>query len=248
MNKNGGSFRNYSHLWEDGYGYENASKGEKDRIRAFLCRDHQGYWFASIADTGQLHVLPFAQINGPGTSGVVEFDRVAVEVPADTSLVFDMCLLLTAGATKDEITSGDYGVNAWRRCEPAVRLFEGRHSRLRGGAWFALAIWLAQADKTEVERRLAAEKEARDERKRKNSRGKRKARKGGDRDVPGRAQQSVHKNERTQGTEALAAVPVRVAPEPDRGRDDRAVAGSDSRPAADRSSAEQRQQLSLFDA
>ena len=109
--KFGGSFRNYSHLWDE-RGYVNASKGEKPAIREFLARDHRAPWFAALADSGQKHVLPFSVLNGPGRGGVVLFDEVRVPIPADQSLVDECTALLTAGATKEELECGDYSARA----------------------------------------------------------------------------------------------------------------------------------------
>lgn len=181
----GGNMRNYSHLYEAGWsspefaavkdekgevvghngpaglGYVNASKGEKQLVREFLARKHEGIWFAAIADSGQKHVLPFAPLNGPGSrSGVVLFEETLVTVPDDQSLIDHMTELLTAGVTKDEIDRGDYYVRTMRERREMAREFESSHGHERGSPWFALAIWLAQRDEEEVERRLAAEKEA----------------------------------------------------------------------------------------
>lgn len=159
--KLGGNFRNFSHLWDE-LGYSNASKGEKPTIREFLARRHAAPWFAAIADSGQKHVLPWAPMNGPGRAGRVLFDEQAIAVPDDQGLVEEMAALLTAGATKDEMVSGDYRAQTYERCAVAVAAFERAHSSERRGGWFTLALWLAQRDEDAVERRQAAEKEAKD--------------------------------------------------------------------------------------
>jgi hypothetical protein len=169
----GGNFRNYSHLWEMGWTapvcgddgtrlpeYTNASKGQKPLIRAFLERRHTGPWFAAIADSGQKHVLPYTPINPPGPGGNVLFDEALVRIPADVSLIAEMCALLTDGATKEEIERGDYRPQTWQRLGASrIREFERTHGRSRGH-WFALAIWLAQRDEDGVAARMAAEKQA----------------------------------------------------------------------------------------
>lgn len=199
--KLGGNFRNYSHLYERGWaspafgdggpaglGYVNASKGEKPAIRAFLAHEHAGTWFAAIADSGQKHVVPWAPLNAPGRAGRVLFDEQIVRVPDDQSLVSEMMVLLTAGATKEEIERGEYGARAWQLCGALLAAFERAHARERHGGWFALALWLAQRDEESVQRRIAAEKDERDarrkrERKAPNTDGR--ARAGGARGVPG---------------------------------------------------------------
>ena len=159
----GGNYRNFSHL-ADEHGYLNASKGEKLLIREFLAREHSAPWFAAVADSGQKHVLPFAPMNGPGRSGRVAFDERIVSVPNDQSLIAEMMALLTAGATKEELESGNYGPRAWQLCGGRLAGFEASRARERRSGWFSLALWLAQRDEEEVQRRLAAEKETKDAR------------------------------------------------------------------------------------
>lgn len=162
--KFGGNFRNYSHLWEDGRTprYLNASKGEKPRVLSFLRAQHDGAWFAAIADSGQKHVVPWCPVNPPGTRrGLVLFDETIIQLPdaAGWELVSRAAELLTAGATKDEISSGEYTAWTWQRCPGAVRDFEDAFGRaLRGGSWFGLALWLAQRDEAAVSERQAREK------------------------------------------------------------------------------------------
>lgn len=194
----GGNFRNYSHL-ADETGYLNASKGEKPLIRAFLARDHGGPWFAALADSGQKHVLPFAPMNGPGRAGVVLFDEVRVPIPNDQSMVAECASLLTAGATKDELLSGDYSPRAWQLCESALARFEASHGSRRGGAWFALAIWLAQRDEAEVAARQAAEKETSARRKTKREATN------SDRGAAPRAARGVSRKPKLQRAEALGS-------------------------------------------
>lgn len=179
--KFGGSFRNYSHLWEEGWespafardesgsplgpaglGYVNASKGEKPAIRAFLSRHHEGAWFAAIADSGQKHVIPWAPMNHSGRGGRVLFDEQVVHVPGDQTLIDDMTALLTAGATKEEIGRGDFGPRAWQLAPELLARFEARHAGARHSSWFALALWLAQRDEDAVKARLEEEKRTKD--------------------------------------------------------------------------------------
>lgn len=160
----GGNWRNYSHLYDAGV-YQNASKGEKPTILAFLRAEHTGPWFAAIADSGQKHVLPWTPVNPPGTRrGVVLFDETLVTLPiyaaAGWTIVQRMEELLTAGATKEEIATARYSARAWRLCSELVRTFEESWGAGRGGAWFGLALWLAQRDEDQVAVRMAAEKEA----------------------------------------------------------------------------------------
>lgn len=181
--KLGGSFRNYSHLWERGWGspafadggppglgYINASKSDKPSIRAFLARQHGDHWSAAIADSGQRHVIPWAPMNGPGRAGRVLFDEQIVTVPDDQQIVAEMTALLTAGATKEEIQRGDYGARAYQLAADAVFAFEREFSGARRSSWFELALWLAQRDEETVQARLAAEKETRENARRESKR------------------------------------------------------------------------------
>jgi hypothetical protein len=170
----GGNFRNYCQLWESdwrspafgvngpaGLGYVNASKGEKPLIREFLQREHAANWFAAIADSGQKHVLPFAPMNARGRSGMVLFDEQLIRVPSSLELLDTMTELLTDGITKDELDRGEYYVRTMKENREIAQAFERAHGHQRGSGWFTLALWLAQRDEEEHERR-SKEKEARD--------------------------------------------------------------------------------------
>lgn len=233
MQSAGSNFRNLCHLYESGWdgvqapSYANASKGEKPLIRSFLEREHGGEWFAAIGDTGQRHTLPWAPVNPRGRSGVVIFEDVLLRVPRETVLIGHATDLLTAGATKDEIAAGEYGQNAWRACEESIRAFEREHAIERGSGWFSLALWLAQRDEEAVKLRLAAEKERRE-----NVARNRKGAARRNRQLPRGAEQSVHAEPGTQGSDALDAAGRGARSEPDRRVDDGAVAGIDPPSAA----------------
>lgn len=162
----GGNFRNYSHLWHDGH-YANASKGEKPAILAFLRSPKTGPWFAAIADSGQKHTLPWTPVNPAGARrGRVLFEERELVIPAPEddvwSIVDDMASLLTVGATKASIETGDYTPGEYARCADAILAFEAEHgSRHRGGVWFELALYLAQRDEEAAQARMAEEKESR---------------------------------------------------------------------------------------
>jgi hypothetical protein len=175
MQEFGANYRNVSHLWDE-HGYVTASKGEKPVIRAFLEREHASPWFAAIADSGQKHCLPFARMNGPGRSGVVVFDDLSVAVPRDVSTIAAMCELLTEGATKDELERGNYYPRTWRDSRNAVSAFEAAHGRSRGSGWFSLALFVAQRDDEEWQRRKDARESVNAERSPKKTAGNRKRR------------------------------------------------------------------------
>ena len=195
----------YTHLHDErGYSYEN--KASKPAILLWLRGPKVGAWFACIADSGKKQTVPFAQTNHTGVvAGMVRFEDRDVRIPGGAGgwLIVDECAaLLTAGATKGEVSSGDYRPSTYERCAAMVRGFETAHGRARrGSAWFDLVVWLAQRDEEAVAVRQKAEK---DEAKR---------RRGADR------------RDGKRGAVASGAVPKRrrqraEALEPDRGQDE----------------------------
>lgn len=199
----GYNWRLFSHLYEEGWaspeqqapGYLNVNKGDKPAIRAFIERHHQGRWFAAVADSGQKHILQLTRWNSGNDSsaGLVLLDELIVHVPADTSLIAKACHLLTSGATKDEIESGQYRFVTVERCETTIREFEAEHRGTRGSPWFALALWLAQRDEAAVEDRLKKEKEEKRARQATTREAAKPARRGGARNpgsVPKRAKRT----------------------------------------------------------
>lgn len=238
--KFGGNFRNYSHLWEESVGYSNASKGEKPRIREFLARKHGGIWFAALADSGQKHVIPWAPMNGPGRGGMVLFDEQIVQVPESLALVEEMTALLTAGATKEEIGSGDYSARAWQMCGAALRAFESERGPHRGGAWHGLALWLAQRDEETVQARMAADKETK-------SAGRKKQRAAANSDGRGaaRAARGVPANPERKRAEKLGPATEQNARSGADVRDPGGVGDNDRAQAPDRG--DEPEQRTLFD-
>lgn len=167
------TFRMTSHLLDE-RGWVQLNKGGKAHMRDWLRGPKRGEWLAAIADSGQKHVIPWTPINPPGAqAGRVMFEERPVTL-GDWALIDDATILLTAGATKEEMSRGDYGPRAWELCGAPLRDFEDRYRGERGGGWFELAVWLAQRDEAAVEIRMTAEKEKRDaQRKRKGEAAKR---------------------------------------------------------------------------
>lgn len=154
------TLRMWSHLWSADLGYLRVNKGSKGAMRAWLRAPKPGAWFAAIADSGQKHVVPWAPVNVGSRGGRVLFEEQLVLLPdaRGWQLVDDLADLLTAGASKEDVGRGDYGPFAWARCAEHIRAFEERWGGLRGGAWWSLALWLAQRDEEAVAARQAAEK------------------------------------------------------------------------------------------
>lgn len=154
-------------------------KAEKPALLAWLRRPHPGRWFAAIADSGQKHVIPYAPINPVGSRGAVAvmFEEREIRLPPYAWIHVEATAgLLTAGATKDEVARGDYEPAAWGRCAEAIRAYERAWAVLRGGAWFDLALFLAQRDEAAVQERMAGETAARAAKVRKASTGARRRR------------------------------------------------------------------------
>lgn len=151
------TMRMKSHLYEAGVGHAALHKGDKAAILAFLRQPHAGAWWAAIADSGKKHILPATPVNPAGASGRVRFEERTVALPArgegGWSLVDDIAALLGDGVTKREVDAGSYSPRSYEAARARVEAFERRWRGSRGEAWFALALWLAQA----VEGKLDAE-------------------------------------------------------------------------------------------
>lgn len=202
------TLRMYSQLVDD-RGWLKLNKGHKPAMRAWLREPKRGEWFAAIADSGQKHVVPWAPINPPGSTGSVMFEETLVRLPRDASgwrAVDDVAALLTAGASKESIESGDYTGFAWQRCATEIRTFEAAYAAARGSAWFALAVWLAQRDEQEVAARMdreKAEKAAKKEREKNARRDSEGAAPKPARGTPTRGTKRVSKDAGRQHPEAL---------------------------------------------
>jgi hypothetical protein len=161
------TLRMTSHLF-DGRGWLLPNKGAKPLQRSWLRGAKSGPWFAAIADSGKKHVVPWTPVNPEGLragTGQVLFEERLVTL-GDWTLVDDLSSLLTAGASKETIETGEYHAGAWSLCAEEIEAFEARWSSERASDWWALAVWLAQRDEDAVQARMAREKEERDARKR----------------------------------------------------------------------------------
>lgn len=195
--------RLFTHLW-DSRGYVYANKAGKRVIRDWLRGRKVGAWFASVADSGQKHTLPWTPMNPTGsTRAVVRFEDRDV-VLGDWQLVDDLTDLLTDGVTKDEFESGEFRRVSWEQSGEALLSFVERWRAVRGSDWWALALWLAQRDEDEHARRTNERREAK---RAKAAHGR--AAGGAAGRVPGRGRQPA---------QALGPAP---GPSPDRGKDER---------------------------
>lgn len=220
-----GNWRNYSVLYANGEPLVVKSKGDKPAVLAWLRRPHKAPWFAALANSGQKHVVPYVPVNGAGRA-LALFDEELIELPKHISgwfIVDDLAALLTAGATKEEVERGDYA-GALSRCEDEVRAFEARYGHLRGSAWFALVVFLAQRDEAAVAERLvreAAERAAKKEREKAAAKAAKGAKRGAKRSDEG----SVERRDSGRGDGTATAVPRR-------GSERTEALGSDHRPDA----------------
>lgn len=216
--------RLWTHLVE-GASHVRVNKAQKPIMREFLRRAHLAPWGAAIADSGQKHICPWAPLNPPNqTGGVILFEEAIVDLPRDEhgwSLLHELREVLTDGATKEEIGRGEYGPRAWQLLGGRVRAFEDTWGHLRGGAWFDLALWLAQRDEERVQARMAAEKAAKEEERAAKRRPKGKA-PNPDRRGSARSAGGVPRDAGRERAEALGASPesppVQRADELDAGR------------------------------
>lgn len=172
-----GRWSNFSHMY-DGTTLDNATKGEKPKILAFLRRMSEPgqtrTWFAAISDTGQKHVLQFAPVNYRTGAGRIRFEETELRTPThgarEWALIDETAQLLTEGATKEEIERGAYGAFAYQRCRARIEAYERSWANIRATPWFVLALWLAQRDEEAVAERTEQERGQRGKAKRKTGR------------------------------------------------------------------------------
>ncbi len=160
--KRGPNLRLFTHLWsKDEYIY--AKKNEKPTILEWLQKQHAAPWFAAIADTGKKHVLPWTPVNHSDTGARVMLDDTEITI-GDWALVDSMVDLLTWGVTKGEVEAGVYSPRSWTTCPSEIRAHDGRWADLRHSPWHKLALWLAQRNEEEHDRRKSRRNEKPDSR------------------------------------------------------------------------------------
>lgn len=158
------NLRLFSHFWSERTGYVSMNKAQKPAIRDWLRARVDGErWWATIADSGQKHTIPWAREQRKAR-GIIRFEERDVVI-GEWSLVDAMTEALTAGVTKDEITTGQYTARAWQLAETHVRELMRLAERHDGSGWWSLCIWLAQRDEAAVAARLEAEKAAKEAKK-----------------------------------------------------------------------------------
>ena len=131
------------------------NKADVSAIWDLLLDPPKSPWFASIADSGQLHVLPFAGVNR-GRAWTVRFDRVDI---ASTSYEFGRILhaaatLYAGGFIKEDILTGrphpsklvKHGISLWRDNWRGL-------APLQGSELLRLSVWLLRKDTVDEIRR-----------------------------------------------------------------------------------------------
>jgi hypothetical protein len=128
------------------------NKADPSGARAILMAPPAGRWVCSVADSGQIHTLPFAPVNdGAGRYGV-RFERATIwTTPAEYRRI-DAAIreLQAAGFSKEDIAGrpSPYRLTSetiaiWRRLEPTLAPY-------RGGPLLDLALFLTRKDKPDV--------------------------------------------------------------------------------------------------
>lgn len=120
------------------------NKADPSAFDAILRTPPEGRWVCSIADSGQIHVAPFAIVNRGKGRWCVRFERSDVR---GTGLSYrrvadSMQTLYDAGFSKADIAAAPgpsklyrCGLDLWRHHDEILRPF-------RGGALFELALFL----------------------------------------------------------------------------------------------------------
>lgn len=121
------------------------NKADPSEFDAVLRDPPAGPWVCSVADSGQIHVLPFARVNNGSGPWVVRFERFGVSsTPAEYGLVSDaMQALYEAGYSKADIGTLQSSPSRLNRC--GVALWRAQSDILRpyaGGGLFQLALFL----------------------------------------------------------------------------------------------------------
>lgn len=120
------------------------NKANVSEIDSVLRTPPIGPWVCSVADSGQIHVAPFARVNTGAGAWCVRFERLDVLSSPDeyTRVASVMIELYAAGYSKEDIAGEPSpsklyrsGVELWREHDRFLR-------RYRGGALFELALFL----------------------------------------------------------------------------------------------------------
>lgn len=135
------------------------NKADPSGARAILLVPPVGRWICSVADSGQIHTLPFAPVNDGASRYGVRFERATIwTTPAEYRRIDDAIReLLAAGFSKEDIARrpAPYRltgatIEIWRRIDPTLAPY-------RGGPLLDLALFLTRKDKTDATTAAAAD-------------------------------------------------------------------------------------------
>ena len=134
------------------------NKANTVAFRSLLRSPPAGRWLCSIADSGQIHTLPFATVNRGAGRYAVRFERVTVYATPEQYRTIDDSIsrLMAAGFSKQDIADQPFpsrllkcGVDLWRAEQQVLCPF-------RGAPLFDLALFLARKDQPTDDRRAEA--------------------------------------------------------------------------------------------
>jgi hypothetical protein len=124
------------------------NKAEPSYFVKFLSFPPGSDWVCSIADSGKIHVAPYAVVNYDDKQWCVRFEREDVRSDPNTfhGLHGLVVQLLDAKVSKTSITHGDMTVQQWRRAESreAWQQIYPEIRRYRGTAVLRLVLFLSR--------------------------------------------------------------------------------------------------------
>lgn len=144
--------RMFSHAWSERDGWHRFNKSETAPAWRYLLDPPDCRWFLALADSGQIHLLPFTPVNeGTGAWQIrMERETVAAEPLHFARVAYRAAALYVAGYTREHILTGQPDVNALHRAGVDVWREHDQHLRaVRGGPVLRLAASLLRKEGTD---------------------------------------------------------------------------------------------------
>lgn len=146
--------RMFSHLWsEEGGGWWKENKGgDQAPVWDALLTPPSGRWFLAMAESGQIHLLPFTPVNTHPGAWAVRYEReVIYSTPLRfAALAWHVLRLYAAGFTRAHIESGQPDVEAIRRAGADIWRHHDPHiNPTRGSALLRLVLALLRKERTD---------------------------------------------------------------------------------------------------
>lgn len=106
--------RMFSHAWSERDGWRRFNKSETKPAWDLMLNPPDGPWFLALAESGQIHVVPFASVNYGRSPWIVRLERidVASSTPEFAALAFAITDAYCAGFSRDNIWTGEPSVRA----------------------------------------------------------------------------------------------------------------------------------------